>query len=166
MLVGVGEQFSKTPLEIGRWVYGQGNPFEESVTIAKKLQEVTSPSDTVFVAGSEPQILYYADRKNSSRFVITYPFVIKTPLQVAYQKEAIRELQSDQPEAIVLSQRAESGLWDEKSPQDFRNFLMELLKTKYNLVGATVWESDAVTWQASPSERDIANASLLLFQKK
>ena len=166
MLMGVGEQFSKTPLEIGRWVYGQGNPFEESVMIAKKLQEVTSPSDNVFVAGSEPQILYYADRKSSSRFVITYPFVIKTPMQVAYQKEAIRELQGDQPEAIVLSQRAESGLWDEKSPQDFKNFLTKLLQTKYNLVGATVWESDEVTWQASPSESDIANASLLLFKRR
>jgi len=166
MLMGVGEQFSKTPLEIGRWVYGQENPFEESVIIAKKMQEVTSPSDNVFVAGSEPQILYYADRKSSSRFVITYPFVIRTPLQVAYQQEAIRELQGDQPKAIVVSQRAESGLWDEKSPQDFRNFLIELLKTKYNLVGATVWESDAVIWQASPSESDMANASLLLFKKR
>jgi hypothetical protein len=166
MLMGVGEQFSKTPLEIGRWVYGQGNPFEESVMIAKKLQEFTSPSDTIFIAGSEPQILYYADRKSSSRFVITYPFVIKTPMQVAYQKETIRELKENHPEAIVLSQRAESGLWDEKSPQDFRIFLTELLNTKYNLVGATVWESDEVVWKSSPAERDITYASLLLFKRK
>jgi hypothetical protein len=66
----------------------------------------------------------------------------------------------------VLSQRAESGLWDEKSPQEFRNYLTALLKTKYNLVGAMVWESDEFSWITSPIESDLAEASLLLFKKK
>jgi len=92
MLLGVGEQLTKTPTEMSEWIYGRGNPFIESSIMSEQLAKITVKSDYVFIAGSEPQILYYADRNSSTRFVITYPFVIKTPLQVAYQKEAIRDL--------------------------------------------------------------------------
>lgn len=166
MLLGVGEQFSKTPPEMSQWIYGQGNPFIESSMMSEQLAQITTKSDYVFVAGSEPQILYYADRKSSSRFVITYPFVIQTPMQLSYQQEAIRDIENRRPKAIVLSQRAESGLWDEKSPQVFRNFLTEYLRTKYSLVGATVWNADSVVWKSQLSEYDMANASLLLFSLK
>lgn len=166
MLLAVSEQFGKTPDEIGGWVYGRNNPFLESVMVGKKLKEITRPEDYVFVAGSEPQILYYADRKSSSRFVITYPFVIKTPMQLAYQQEAIREIKEREPVAIVLSQREESGLWDEKSPQAFRDFLTAFIQTKYELRGAAVWSTEKFSWVETPNDNDISQASLLLFSKK
>jgi hypothetical protein len=87
-------------------------------------------------------------------------------MQLSYQQEAIRDIENRRPKAIVLSQRAESGLWDEKSPQVFRNFLTEYLRTKYSLVGATVWNADSVVWKSQLSEYDMANASLLLFSLK
>lgn len=166
MIVGVGEQFGKSAEEMGMWIYGQGNPFLESVIIAQKLQAITTPDDLVFVAGSEPQILYYADRKSSTRFVITYPFVIKTPRQRAYQQEAIHDIETRPPKAIVLSQRDESGLWDAKSPQDFREFLLPYLKDKYTLVGGTIWGSDTFGWKGNLSKDDLSKASLLLFALK
>ncbi|MBP6993950.1 hypothetical protein KBB12_01805 [Candidatus Woesebacteria bacterium] len=166
MLLGVREQFTMTSAEIGQWVYGRTSPFAESLVVGKKLNELTNPTDSVFVAGSEPQILYYADRKSSSRFVITYPFIIKTPKQLIYQKEAARELTDHPPSAIVLSQKSESGLWDEASPSYFRDFLNNLLKTKYNLIGGSVWEGESFTWRTQISEDELFRTSLLLFQKK
>lgn len=166
MLLGVREQFGMTPAQIGQWVYGQTSPFAESLEVGKKLSEITNPTDFVFVAGSEPQILYYANRKSSSRFVITYPFIINTPKQLSYQKEAVRELTTHAPAAIVLSQKAESGLWNEESPRYFRDFLMNVLKTKYNLVGGAVWGQDTFSWQTHISEGELPRTSLLLFSKK
>jgi len=164
MLKAVNGQFEKTPSEMSVWIYGVGNPFIEAKIAGQKLSEITAPADQVFVAGSEPEILFYANRKSVSRFIITYPFVIDTPTQLAYQKEAISELQKNPPRAIVLSQREESGLWNKESPLDFKNFLFELLKNKYQLLGGFVWDQNGGAWRENLSNQEISEASLLLYR--
>lgn len=163
MIANVAEQFGKSPEEMGVWVYGTGNPFAESMTVAQKVQELTSPDEQVFVAGSEPQILYYAGRQSVTRFVITYPFVIKSPRQAEYQLEAIRDIEHSRPAVIVLSRRPESGLWDHKSPPDLKDFLIGYLGRYYSLVGATVYDTDTFTWRDNPTTQEIDHASLLVF---
>jgi hypothetical protein len=163
LLVPIREQFTKTPAEITAWVYGQGNPFLESELVAQKLATATGPSDKVFVAGSEPQLLDYAHRQSVSRSVITYPLIINTPRRLDYQNEVVAALQQNPPAAIVVSTREESGLWNKESPRVFIDHLSELLNKSYKLQGGFVWASRGGEWLDTLTNDDIKNASLLLF---
>jgi len=160
------KQFSLTPEEINTWVYGTVNPFSEATLVADKLADITKPDDKVFIAGSEPEILFYAQRKSVSRFVITYPLIMDTPKRLDYQKEAINELKNNPPRAIVYSLREQSGLWNEESPKLFIEFLDSLIAKDYQLVGGYVWEREKGYWEDSLPIENKNFASLLLYSRK
>lgn len=113
----IRQQFSLTPAELSRWIYGDVNPFVESLKIAEELAKITNRHDCVFVAGSEPQILYYAKRISCTRFNITYPLIIDSAQREKYQNEIENDLKMKQPKAVVVSTLAHSGLWDENNKE-------------------------------------------------
>ena len=162
----IANQFSLSPDGVAMWIYGPRNPFIESAVAAEKLSQITKPSDLVFVAGSEPQILHLADRKSASRFVTTYSLNMATPFREAYQKEAVAELSANPPAAIVVSPNEESGLWSAGSPRIFMDYLQDILNKDYTLVGGYVWSLPGGQWKDVLSNEDVNNASLLLYVKK
>jgi hypothetical protein len=145
---------------------GGGNPSIESLPVARRLAELTSPNDLVFVAGSEPQILFYAKRVSASRFVIVYPLIIPTPLARGYQVEAMRELEKHPPTAIVLAQSPLSWMPQKDSPVEFLQFLEKLLAEHYERVGGWVTDAQGSRWQEPLAEPDQPKASLVLFHRK
>ncbi|MFZ1019908.1 MAG: glycosyltransferase family 39 protein [Minisyncoccia bacterium] len=167
MVAPFQEQFSMTPAELSAWVYGTVNPFGEAQIVANQMAQITKPNDLVFVAGSEPQIYYYAERQSATRFDITYPINLPTPYQEKYQREAVADLQNNMPKAIVVSERSMSGLWNEGSPEIFITYLNNLLAKNYQVVGGYVWgDNDTGHWQEPLTSIQMPNASLLLFIKK
>jgi hypothetical protein len=145
---------------------GGGNPFVESLAVARRVAELTSPNDYVFVAGSEPQILFYANRLSPSRFVIVYPLMISTPLAQGYQQEAIRDLKRCPPTVIVLAPTPLSWLPQKQSPLEFINFLEKLLAERYDPVGGWVVDGQNGRWQEPLPDQNRAKASLVLFRRK
>jgi hypothetical protein len=143
-----------------------GYPFAESKIIAKRVAELTSPRDYVFVAGSEPQILCYAERFSPTRFVIIYPMMIPTPLTSRYQQEVIGDLEARPPAVIVLVQSPTSWLWQENTPLDFKHYLDQLLAEKYDVIGGYVPERDNGVWEEPLNPEDNKRWSLLLFRRK
>jgi len=166
MLIPVRSQLAKTPEEINLWVYGTANPFFEAPLVAQKLAEVTDSDNKVFVAGSEPEILYYAKRESVSRFVITYPLIIETPKRLDYQKEIIGELEKEKPTVIVYSTKQHSGLWNEESPKEFIDYLRSLIDSEYEMVGGYVWEINKGYWITEFEEGDLSKASLILYKRR
>lgn len=164
MIIAVQIQFLKNPNEISFWIYGTGNPFIESKIIAQKISEITTKNDRIFIAGSEPQILFYANRISISRFVITYPFIIQSPMQSIYKKETIDAIKQKPPKVIVVSQREESGFVNEPDPATFKNFIFTLLKEQYQLIGGYVKTEKNSSWQENLTEEQILNSSLLLYK--
>ena len=69
------------------------------------------------MAGSEPQILYYAGRNSCTKFNITYPLIIDSTKREVYQQEIQKELQTKKPRAMVVSTLAHSGLWDDNNKE-------------------------------------------------
>jgi hypothetical protein len=67
-----------SPMNLSRKLYGE-NPFAESACVAQRLAAITTLNDRVYIAGSEPQILVYAQRKSATRFIIAYPLTFPTP---------------------------------------------------------------------------------------
>jgi hypothetical protein len=155
----------KWPLTLTKHEFqAQVYPFTDSTVVAQKLAELTSPQDRVLVAGSEPQILYYARRLDSTRFDLMYPLMIPTPLAERYQQEAIREIEERPPAAIVRVQSNQSWLWQPSSPPEFRNFLLRLLPANYQLVGGYVRIGNQ-GWLAPLPPAKMGECRLLLYQR-
>ena len=119
-----------------------GNPFVEAVNVAMSVRNLTEPTDKVLVAGSEPQILYYAQRQSASRFVIFYPLMLPTPLAEGYQAEIIAEIKKVLPKLIILVNSPYSWLISKASPTMVLDYLDTIIKTDYQLVETVPGKSD------------------------
>ena len=74
-------------------------------------------------------------------------------------------MEKNKPDAIVVSQRVHSGLWNEGSPEIFITYLDDLITNDYTIVGGYVWVEGQGVWLEPLDEELIQNASLLLLNK-
>ena len=146
--------------------YGGGNPFSESPLVARRVVELTAAKDFVYVAGSEPQILYYCKRQSPTRFVIAYPLMMNTPLAPLYQEEIVAALTTRSPEVVVLANSNLSWLMNKNSPKLFVPYLNKLLMSKYNLVGGFASDGNGGHWEEPLDNSRLPFCSLLLFKKR
>ncbi len=122
----------KSPAELNLWIYGKSPPFIESKKIAEKIKALSSPDDYVYIAGSEPQILYYAKRLSSNRFIVSNPLIYPTPLLSEYQQEVVDSLSANPPKFVIFIQ----SMWNkcDKGQELILEYLSELINNQYTLV--------------------------------
>jgi hypothetical protein len=89
-----------SPSVVSRRIYGL-NPFPEAALIADQIRRSSGPQDRVFVVGSEPQILFLANRRSATRYIFFYPLTGDYPDARARQQEAIDEVRAARPLYIV-----------------------------------------------------------------
>lgn len=165
LLWPIKDLFSLNPTGFVYRVYGTDEPFYESIVASSRLEEITQPSDPVFIAGSEPQILFYAKRKNVSKFVYTYPLIIDTPVRQDLQSQLVSELEQNPPVAIVYSSTLPSWYKNGYVPSELLRYLNKLVNEKYTLVGGFIKDMDKGYWQEPLGVDDFERASLVLFKK-
>jgi hypothetical protein len=142
-------------------------PFQAPEAVAKRVAEITFPDDYVFIAGSEPEILYAARRRSPTRFVLVYPLMIPTPLAELFQRDAVHELQERPPAAIVLANTPGSWLSQPMSPKGFLQYVDDLISNDYDLLGGYMWkENGSGYWKEPLLPGEEANCSVLLFRRK
>jgi hypothetical protein len=142
-------------------------PFFEAQLVANEVSQRSSPSDYVYVAGSEPEIYYYARRLSPTRFITTYPLMIPTPLASDYQEEAIHDLQSHSPKLIVFAQSGAGWLRQTATPPEFQNFIGGFLHQNYRLVGGYVKAGPQKSyWTTNLDVAGFRSSSLLLYERK
>ncbi len=142
-------------------------PFIEAKLVGDKVAELSSSNDFVYVAGSEPEILVYAQRFSPTRFITSYALMIPTPVAARYQHEAIGDLEQNPPKIIVFPQSGYSWMRQSKTPPDFVNFLGGFLAQHYERVGGYV-KSDTQNgyWSATLSLDEFRNCSLVVYKFK
>ncbi len=91
-----------SPNAVSRRIYGL-NPFPESLEIAKYIRRTSSPDDSIYVMGSEPQIFFYAERRSATRYIFFYPLMGAFPDAGQRQRELIREVQAANPRYVVVA---------------------------------------------------------------
>jgi hypothetical protein len=139
----------------------------ESMDIARRLKGMTADGDLVFVAGSEPQILYYARRMSPTRFITMYPLMIPGPTASRYQEEVIRALKEHPPRVIVLVKHADSWAFTAESPNMIWEYMTGLLNSgDYELAGGYIERDGVKNWKDAPEKGEIRESSLLLFRRK
>lgn len=122
------EFFASNPLLIAHDLYG-ANPFDSSPAIAREIREHTTPADKVLVIGSEPQILFYANRRSATRYILFYP--LAAPPHRGLQREldaTLREIAAADPKYIVDVGRINTSfLFSPRTNRQFFNHLAEMI---------------------------------------
>jgi 4-amino-4-deoxy-L-arabinose transferase-like glycosyltransferase len=122
-----------------RDIYG-ANPFVESRLAADFVAALTTPADEVFVYGSEPQVLYYSQRRSASRYLILYGLTLPLPRAAAQQREAIEEIRERAPRVIVGTFGRASFLAGRETPTDLESGVRELIDSSYELAGVVAYD--------------------------
>jgi len=83
-------------------VYGEP-PFVAAAEVGEYLGKTTGPDDRILVVGSEPEILFAARRRSSTRFTIFYPLTGTFAGSEEMCSELFREIERNPPRKIVLA---------------------------------------------------------------
>lgn len=105
VLTGTGQErrmFSMRPEHLCE-VFYKGNPFVEAEAAGPLVVQSCREDETVHVVGSEPEILWYARRKGTTRFDIAYPMTLPTGCAAGYQAETLEVLARETPAAVVVA---------------------------------------------------------------
>jgi Dolichyl-phosphate-mannose-protein mannosyltransferase len=94
------EWFLMPPDALSRKIYG-ANPFSESAAVAGYLRAQMSPTDTVAVIGSEPEIFFLAHRRSATGYIYLYPLTEGHALSSQFRHEFIREIEDARPRYVV-----------------------------------------------------------------
>lgn len=124
-------QLPMSPVELSRWMYSDFNPFVEAPSVAREVKENTKVGDYVYIAGSEPEILFYAKRRSPTRFVISYPISIRGPLRKSYEVEILSDLYNKKPKIIVFTNSWLSWVADDAISEDFLSSLRTFISDNY-----------------------------------
>ena len=160
--------FAPDPIEVSKNVYGL-NPFIESLEIAKYIEANAGPQDKVAIIGSEPQILFYANRRSATGYIYTYPLVEINDYNIKMQEEMIAEIEKSDPKIVVYCNVTSSWLRKPGSPELIFEWNNKFLKKSYELTGVVdmfdsgqtiyKWENDARAYQRKGEH-------ILIFRKK
>jgi 4-amino-4-deoxy-L-arabinose transferase-like glycosyltransferase len=143
--------FSMTPRELSRALY-HGNPFIESVEIARYIRERTTKDDRIAVLGSEPEIYFYADRLSATGYIYTYPLMERQRYAARMQAEMMRQIEAAHPAYIVFVQVPVSWLSKSDTKQNILAWANRYLPRCYDRVGVVETLSDVETHYAWDAE--------------
>jgi 4-amino-4-deoxy-L-arabinose transferase-like glycosyltransferase len=121
-----------SPDAIARRLYGF-NPFPESLVIAEHIRHNSHPDDRVFIVGSEPQILFHAQRRSATRYILFYPLTGDYSDARARQQEVLDEVRAARPLYVVWADVSTSLLRTPKTEPLIFDATTEMLARDYEL---------------------------------
>ncbi|MDD5259304.1 MAG: glycosyltransferase family 39 protein [bacterium] len=145
--------FQYTPEQISQSIYGR-NPFVEAWQIAGYVATQTSPSDTVAILGSEPEILYYAKRKSASKYIYFYHIFwrIDQTEVLAIQREVVREVENNKPKYIIAVNIVSSVGKPGNAPEYIFDKMRLIIKQDYCLDGFVFLLKDTTIYAFGPEQ--------------
>lgn len=101
--------FTLTPLEVSRRIYGT-NPFPEAIDIAAYIHKHSTKQDRVAILGSEPEILFMADRLSATGHIYMYGLMEEHQYAGKMQEQVIAEIEAAAPAFVVVVHNSASWL--------------------------------------------------------
>jgi hypothetical protein len=163
ILLGKKIFFESSPVEVCQMTYGS-NPFSESVRIAEYLREHSSPSDTIAVLGSEPQIYFYAQRHSATGYIYTYGLMEPQKYAQEMQQEMIREIERASPKYLISVVIYYSWLWRPESERLIFTWANEYAGRNYTVAGfvnITPGQTDYFFGEVPPSVENLKDYILI-----
>jgi 4-amino-4-deoxy-L-arabinose transferase-like glycosyltransferase len=126
--------FRLTPVEVSRKIYGT-NPFPEALRIADYLRRQTTKEDRIAILGSEPEILFYADRLSATGHIYMYGLMENHRYAEEMQRQLISEIESTAPAFIVVVNNSTSWLLRQDSLNKVLDWGDSYIPLRYDEVG-------------------------------
>ena len=126
--------FADNPLRLSGLIYS-GNPFPESLEIARFIEQRTAPNDRIAIFGSEPQIFFYAKRRSATGYIYMYSLMEIHEYALAMQKEMTAEVEASKPKFLIDVTAGESWSQQEGSENHIFKWMEGYIADNYNLVG-------------------------------
>ncbi len=164
--------FVYTPEQICKSI-DEGNPFVEAKRIAQYLKRNTSPEDTIYIFGSEPEILFYAERKSATKYIFFYPLMGNFKDASAKQRAVIGEVKANKPKYILLVNISMSLLSGPYTEGYIFQATNEMIEKDYRLDGVILMATNETRYLLGQRERAMELvrrnpeiAKILLFVRK
>ena len=118
-------------------------PFPEAMPIGDYLKAHTSPSESIAVIGSEPEIYFYSQRRSATGYIYTYALMEEQPYALTMQKEMVSEIEQARPKYLVFVNVSLSWLRRPESPQFLFDWVQKYVADGYEPAGIIdIFEND------------------------
>jgi hypothetical protein len=94
--------FQYSPDRVTKTVYGSC-PFTYSSMIAELIKERTLKEDKIAIIGSEPQFLFYSQRRSATSFIYTFSLVEDQPFAEQFRHEMFRQVETAVPKLLIYT---------------------------------------------------------------
>ena len=144
------------------------NPFPESIKIGDYLRAESTPSDTIAVLGSEPQIYFYAQRRSATGYIYTYSLMEPQPYARQMQREMIREIETARPKFLVLVVVSKSWLPGHDSDQTIFRWADSYCDANYDEVGLINISDEGTEYYFSGRPANVTPTAehILIYRRK
>ena len=154
---------------LSRLVYGL-NPFFEGPIVGQYLQDRTEKDDTIFILGSEPQFLFYANRRHACEFVFAYNYTGNHPRVLDLQKSVIEQIKTNHPKYILKMNIPQSYFVNEKAGRYLADNLDAILEREYayeaSLVALSNTNTAMVQAAAPPTDKRFRLNLMDIYRRK
>jgi 4-amino-4-deoxy-L-arabinose transferase-like glycosyltransferase len=119
-------------------VYGPV-PFVGAASVGRYLKSVTRPIDRVLIVGSEPEVLFYAERRSATRYTIVYPLTGTFSAADAMRREFFEDWERNDPQAVVVCHAPSSFIAGRRGSRNASPLFLEacaLLEKGYRYAGS------------------------------
>jgi hypothetical protein len=107
------------------------NSFDTMPLIASEIESITEADDTVFLFGTEPEILFYARRASATRYIYLFPLFGPFPDARERQQGVIAEVASARP--LVMVWLPNMMFFKEGAPQLLTNWFRRFSARGYRV---------------------------------
>jgi hypothetical protein len=126
--------FEVSAADASQMIYPE-SPFAESIRIGEYLREHTSPTDTIAVLGSEPQIYFYSNRHSATGYIYTYGLMEAQKYASHMQREMIREIERVRPKFLISVVMPDSWLQRPESERLIFTWANDFTAQNYTIAG-------------------------------
>ncbi len=107
------------------------NSFADMPAIASEVESITEADDTVFLFGTEPELLFYARRASATRYIYLFPLFGSFPDARERQQAVIDEISSARPSVMVWLPNV--MLFKKGTPQLLTNWFRRYSAREYRI---------------------------------
>jgi hypothetical protein len=167
LLIGsaiIGFRFSMmSNVEKLQVVYGS-DLFSRALTVGRFLNSLADKNATVFIIGSEPEILFYANLHASNRIYYYYPLTQPSPLRNDFRNEVMSSIINRPPEFLVQVNYP-SSLSLQKIVRDSFTYHVKTLFSDYQPFGICTEGADHVSLETGVPGMELANGSIIIYKR-
>jgi hypothetical protein len=107
------------------------NSFQDMPAIASEIESISESDDTVFLFGTEPELLFYARRASATRYIYLFPLFGRFPDARERQQGVIDEISNARPAVMVWLPNL--MLFKEGVPQLLTNWFRRFAAREYRI---------------------------------